>query len=132
MTRANRRDDQQHRAKTCAPIVPRRMRAYMSSGAASRKVMEDLPSSPDDAITASLKLVDEAEIYVGIFAHPLRLHAPIVREIRSGARHHGDGVPPCGRARTIPVLIFLIDPAHPATGDMLESGESARANAWTS
>ena len=32
-------------------------------------VMENLPASPNDAITDSLKLVDEAEYYVGIFAH---------------------------------------------------------------
>ena len=32
-------------------------------------MMEHLPASDDDAIAASMKLVDEADIYVGVFAH---------------------------------------------------------------
>jgi len=33
------------------------------------KMMEHMPASDDEAISASLKLVDEADIYVGVFAH---------------------------------------------------------------
>lgn len=33
------------------------------------KMMEHLPASDADAIAESLKLVDEANIYLGIFAH---------------------------------------------------------------
>ncbi len=32
-------------------------------------MMEQLPASDSDAITESLKMVDEAEIYIGIFAY---------------------------------------------------------------
>ena len=32
-------------------------------------MMEHLPANDDEAIAASLKMVDEADIYVGVFAH---------------------------------------------------------------
>jgi hypothetical protein len=32
-------------------------------------MMEHLPASDDEAISASLEMVDRADIYVGIFAH---------------------------------------------------------------
>lgn len=31
--------------------------------------MEDLPASGDEAAAASIRLVDEADVYIGIFAH---------------------------------------------------------------
>jgi hypothetical protein len=33
------------------------------------KMMEHLPASDEDAIAASLAMVDEADLYLGIFAH---------------------------------------------------------------
>ena len=32
-------------------------------------MMEHLPASPDDAIAASMELVDKADVYIGVFAY---------------------------------------------------------------
>jgi tetratricopeptide (TPR) repeat protein len=85
-------------------------------------MMEHLPASDAEAISASLKLVDEAEIYVGVFAHrygyvpkennPQQLSLTEIEYNRAVERD-------------IPRLIFLMDKAHPITIDDVEQGEGA-------
>ncbi|HRI60892.1 MAG TPA: DUF4062 domain-containing protein, partial [Saprospiraceae bacterium] len=85
-------------------------------------MMENLPASDAEAISVSLKMVDEAEIYVGVFA------------FRYGY------VPKTGNPQQISVtemeydhakkngktcLIFIMDKTHPISFDQVEMGENA-------
>src|SRR5258707_9982469 len=73
-------------------------------------MMEYMPAADTEAISASLALVDEADIYVGIFAHrygyvpkennPLQISITEMEYNRAAERG-------------IPRLIFIIDKAHP-------------------
>jgi hypothetical protein len=85
-------------------------------------MMEHLPASDADAIAASLKLVDEADIYVGVFAHRYgyvpKENNP--RQISITEMEYERAV-----ERGIPRLIFLIDKTHPITIDTVEQGEGA-------
>ena len=82
-------------------------------------MMEHLPASDDEAIAASLKMVDEADIYIGIFAHRYgsvsKRHTISVTEIEYNRAIE----------RKIPRLIFLIDNEHPTKVDDVEIGEGA-------
>jgi tetratricopeptide (TPR) repeat protein len=85
-------------------------------------MMEHLPASDAEAISASLKLVDEANIYVGVFAHrygyvpqennPQRISITEMEYNRAVERK-------------IPRLIFVIGKDHPIKFDDVEMGESA-------
>jgi hypothetical protein len=84
-------------------------------------VMENLPSSPEDAITESLKLVDEAEIYVGLFAHRYGYVPDSPRNpdrISITEMEYRRAV-----ERGIPVLIFVMHEEHSLTAAMVEKGE---------
>jgi tetratricopeptide (TPR) repeat protein len=87
------------------------------------KMMEHRPANDDDAIVASLKLVDEADIYIGIFAHRYG-HVP--KDIRNPQM-----ISLCemeyNRAveRGIPKLIFFMGKQHQITSDDVEQGEGA-------
>lgn len=83
------------------------------------KMMEYLPANDDDAITNSLALVDEAEIYVGIFAYRY-------------------GYVPKGRTESItqleyeyavklgiPRKIFVMHEDHPVKPGDVETGDGA-------
>lgn len=89
------------------------------------KMMEHLPPSDAEAISASLSLVDEANIYIGVYA--LRYgHIPTEnnpREISLTEMEYDRAV-----ACRIPRLIFLLDKNHTLadfTMDDIDTGESA-------
>lgn len=85
-------------------------------------MMENLPASDAEAIAASLKLVNEADIYVGVFAHRYgyvpKENNP--RQISVTEMEYERAV-----ERGIPRLIFLMDESHPITIDQVEYGEGA-------
>jgi hypothetical protein len=85
-------------------------------------MMEHLPASDAEAISASLKLVDEADIYVGVFAHRYgyvpKGNNP--RQISVTEMEYDRAV-----ERNIPRLIFVMDKTHPLTIDDVEQGEGA-------
>lgn len=89
-------------------------------------MMEHLPASDAEAISASLKLVDEADIYVGVFAHRYgyvpKQNNP--RQISVTEMEYDRAV-----ERKIPRLIFVIDKNHPLadfTIKDIDTGESAQ------
>src|ERR1043165_8104325 len=69
-------------------------------------LMENLPASDSEAITVSLALVDEADIYVGVFAHRYgyvpKENNP--QQISITEMEYNRAI-----ERDIPRLIFLID-----------------------
>jgi hypothetical protein len=82
-------------------------------------MMEYLPASDDEAISISLKMVDEADIYVGIFAFrygtvPKGYDISITEMEYNRAKKRG-----------IPCLIFLIHDDHPIKAADVEKGEGA-------
>jgi tetratricopeptide (TPR) repeat protein len=88
-------------------------------------MMERLPASDAEAISASLRMVDEANIYVGVFAHRYgyvpKENNP--RQISITEMEYDRAV-----ERKIPRMIFLIDKKHPLgdfTIDDIDKGESA-------
>jgi hypothetical protein len=85
-------------------------------------MMEHLPASDAEAISASLTLVDEADIYVGVFAHR---YGYVPKE--NNPRQTSITEMEYNRAveRNLPRLIFLMDKAHTITIDDVEQGEGA-------
>jgi tetratricopeptide (TPR) repeat protein len=85
-------------------------------------MMEHLPPSDAEAISASRKLVDEAEIYVGVFAHRYgyvpKENNP--QQISVTEMEYDRAV-----ERKIPRLILVMDKSHPITIDDVEQGEGA-------
>ncbi|MCI0710137.1 MAG: DUF4062 domain-containing protein, partial [Chloroflexi bacterium] len=81
-------------------------------------MMEHLPSSSAGAITASLSMVDEAEIYVGIYAHRYG-YIPDGHEISITEMEYNHAV-----ERGIPRLIFIIGNDHSPTD--VETGSAAQ------
>ena len=82
-------------------------------------MMEHLPASDDEAISASLEMVDRADIYVGIFAHRYG-YVPAGHAISVTEMEYNRAV-----ERKIPRLIFVMDKDHPITIDQVELGEGA-------
>ena len=82
-------------------------------------MMEHLPASDDEAISASLAMVDAADIYVGIFAHRYG-YVPAGHAISVTEMEYNRAV-----ERKIPRLIFVMDKDHPITIDQVELGEGA-------
>lgn len=89
------------------------------------KMMEYLPALDAEAISASIALVNEADIYVGVFAHRYgyvpRENNP--QQISITEMEYSRAV-----ERKIPRLIFIIDNAHPLadfTINDIETGENA-------
>ncbi|MDX6269916.1 MAG: hypothetical protein QOD28_1139 [Acidobacteriota bacterium] len=85
-------------------------------------MMEHLPAGDAEAIETSLRMVDDADIYVGVFAHRYGYvpGANNPRDISITEMEYDHAV-----ERKIPRLIFLIDKAHPITIDVVEQGEGA-------
>lgn len=88
-------------------------------------MMERLPASDAEAISASLRMVGEADIYVGVFAHRYgyvpKENNP--RQISITEMEYERAV-----ERGIPRLIFVIDKQHPLgdfTIEDIDKGESA-------
>jgi hypothetical protein len=82
-------------------------------------MMENLPASDDDAIVASLRLVDEADIYLGIFAYRYG-YVPKNRDISITEMEYKRAV-----ERGIPCLIFFMHEDHPVKGTDVETGDGA-------
>lgn len=81
--------------------------------------MEDLPASDQNAIEASLAMVDESAIYVGIFAHRYG-HVPSGHSISITEMEYNRAV-----ERQIPCLIFLMDDDYPVRRADVETGPGA-------
>lgn len=82
-------------------------------------MMEHLPASDLEAISASLKMVDEAGIYVGVFAHRYG-YVPKGHDISITEMEYNRAV-----ERKILRLIFVMDETHPITIKDVEEGEGA-------
>src|SRR5437588_7470106 len=82
-------------------------------------MMEHLPASDSEAIAASLKMVDEADIYLGVFAHRYG-YVPKGYDISITEMEYNRAV-----ERGIPRLIFLMHKKHPLTAEDFETGEGA-------
>ncbi len=81
--------------------------------------METLPASDDDAVKASLALVDKADVYIGIFAHRYG-YVPAGSDISITEMEYNRA-----KERGIPCLIFFIDEGHALTKAMVETGPGA-------
>lgn len=82
-------------------------------------MMEHLPACDDEAIGASLKMVDNAEIYLGIYAHRYGFISA-GHDISITEMEYNRAV-----ERGIPRLIFIMDEAHPINSDRIETGDRA-------
>src|SRR5262245_2929903 len=88
-------------------------------------MMEHLPASDAEAIGASLAMVDEADIYVGIFAHRYG-YVPAGHAISVTEMEYDRAV-----ERGIPRLIFVMHGDHPIKASDVEIGEGvARLKAF--
>jgi tetratricopeptide (TPR) repeat protein len=85
-------------------------------------MMEHLPASDDEAVATSLGMVDEADLYIGVFAYRYgyvpKTNNP--RQISITEMEYERAV-----QRNMPRLIFVIDEAHPITFQDVERGEGA-------
>src|ERR1043165_5722535 len=81
-------------------------------------MMEHMPATDADAIGASLKMVDGADIYIGIFANRYG-YVPEDENISITEMEYQRAI-----ERHIPTLIFLIDPQHPPITGESETPEN--------
>ncbi|HYT33630.1 MAG TPA: DUF4062 domain-containing protein, partial [Ktedonobacteraceae bacterium] len=82
-------------------------------------MMEHLPASDSDAIAESLRMVNEADIYLGVFAHRYG-YIPKGDDISITEMEYKRAV-----ERGIPRLIFLMHEDHPLKAADVEKGEGA-------
>ncbi len=82
-------------------------------------MMEHLPASDAEAISASLAMVDQADIYVGVYAYRYG-YVPAGHSISVTEMEYNRAV-----ERGIPRLIFIMGKTHPVTIDAVEMGEAA-------
>ena len=82
-------------------------------------MMEHLPAADADAIAESLRMVDEANIYLGVFAHRYG-YVPKGYEISITEMEYNRAV-----ERGIPRLLFLMHDDHPVKAADVETGEGA-------
>lgn len=82
-------------------------------------MMEHLPANDDEAISASLKMVDDAEIYVGVYAWRYG-YVPKGHDISVTEMEYNRA-----KERGIPRLVYLMHEDHPTTGGAIEKGEGA-------
>lgn len=80
-------------------------------------MMEHLPASDQDAITASMDMVDEAEIYLGIVGRRYG-YIPSGHDISITEMEYNRAI-----ERDIPRLIFMMDDDHPVTDDAYDDPE---------
>src|SRR5436305_1444709 len=78
--------------------------------------METLPASDDDAVQASIKLGEQADIYIGIFAHRYGFIPP-GSEISITEIEYEQAL-----KKDLPCLVFFIHDDHPLTKAMVETG----------
>ncbi len=84
------------------------------------EAMEHLPASDADAIRVSLAMVDEADIYIGIFAWRYG-YVPKGCDISVTEMEFNRAV-----ERKIPILVFTIHKDHALTIEMVEADKSAQ------
>ena len=84
------------------------------------KAMEHLPARDADAISVSLKMVDEADIYIGIYAWRYG-HVPAGHDISITEMEFNRA-----EERGIPILVFTMHDAHPLTRAMVEADQDAQ------
>ncbi len=82
--------------------------------------MELLPARDADAIKVSLEMVDEADLYIGIYAWRYG-HIPDGKDISITEMEFDRAV-----ERGIPILVFTIHKDHPLLIDMVEVGDQAK------
>jgi tetratricopeptide (TPR) repeat protein len=84
------------------------------------QMMEHLPATDADAIAESLRLVDEADIYMGVFAHRYG-YVPKGYDISITEMEYNRAV-----ERGIPRLLFLMHEDHSIKASDVETGEGAQ------
>src|SRR5947209_7786487 len=110
MISSSARDLPEHRKEVMDACLRRGMFPVM---------MEHLPASDADAIAASLKMVDEADIYLGVFAHRYG-YVPKGYSISITEMEYKRAV-----ERKMPRLIFMMHEDHPLKAADVEKGEGA-------
>ncbi|HEX8921210.1 MAG TPA: DUF4062 domain-containing protein [Pyrinomonadaceae bacterium] len=111
MLSSTARDLPEHREKL--------MHACMRLGMFYPEMMEHLAAIDADALEVSLQMVDQAEIYVGIFAFRYG-YVPEGQTISITEAEYNRAV-----KRKIPRLIFLMSDAHDVKPSDVETGEGA-------
>jgi tetratricopeptide (TPR) repeat protein len=81
--------------------------------------MEHLPADPEDAAKVSVRMVEDAEVYIGIFAYRYG-YVPKGSAISVTEMEYDRAV-----ERGIPCLIFFIHDDHPVKGGDVETGPGA-------
>lgn len=81
--------------------------------------MEHLPADPNDAAAVSVRMVDEAEVYVGIFAYRYG-YVPTGSDISVTEMEYDRAI-----ERKLPCLIFFMDEKHPVLPGDVETGPGA-------
>ena len=84
------------------------------------KMMENLPAGDDDGLAASLRLVDEADVYLGIYGHRYG-HVP-KSKTKSITHYEYERA----TARGIPRLIFIMHEDHRIKSADVDKGENAQ------
>ncbi|MBI1763205.1 MAG: DUF4062 domain-containing protein [Acidobacteria bacterium] len=87
-------------------------------------MMEHLPASDDEAIGASLQMVDDADIYLGVFAHRYG-YVPAGHQISVTEMEYDRAV-----ERKIPRLIFEMGKDHPIKFEDVEVEAAAQLKAF--
>jgi len=82
--------------------------------------MEHLPARDADAIRVALKMVDEADMYIGIYAWRYG-HVPAGHDISITEMEFNRAV-----ERGIPILAFTMPHDHPLTITMVEADKDAQ------
>jgi Domain of unknown function (DUF4062) len=95
------------------------MHACMRLGMFYPDMMEHLTATDANALEASLKMVDKAEIYVGVFAFRYG-YVPEDQTVSVTEAEYSRAV-----ERNIPRLIFLMSDEHPVKPADVETGEGA-------
>ena len=93
--------------------------ACLRSGFAPHEMMENLNAMDADAIEASLAMVDEADVYIGIFAFRYG-YVPDGEDMSITEMEYQRAV-----EQEKPRLLFFMDDDHPITARMVETGAGA-------
>ncbi|MGH9845005.1 MAG: DUF4062 domain-containing protein [Blastocatellia bacterium] len=115
MISSTARDLPEHRKETMDACLRQGMFPVM---------MEHLPASDAEAIGASLKMVDDADIYLGVFAYRYG-YVPKGHDISVTEMEYN-----CAVERNIPRLIFVMGKDHPIKFEDVEVEASAKLKAF--
>ena len=111
MISSTARDLPEHRQKV--------MDACMRLGMFYPSMMEHLTAADADALAVSLRMVDEADLYIGVFAFRYG-HVPEGQSVSVAEAEYQHAV-----ERGIPRLIFLMSDEHPVKPTDVETGAGA-------